>query len=123
MKDKLESPLGSEYAKNELNMIREYEQKGYTASYKCENGKLQDLETGKSYSPEEIYIKEEYRYEGMSNPSDLSILYIVETKDDSKGTVLVPYGPAADTGLAEFFKEVPKNNLSKREDPAHDTKA
>jgi hypothetical protein len=46
----------------------------------------------------------------MSNPSDMTILYVVETKNHTKGTVLANYSPASSTALAEFFKKIPKEN-------------
>lgn len=100
-------------ARHEIDKIREYESKGYTAAYNCKDEKLVDLKTKKAYGPQEVTIVKEYRYEGMSNPSDLSILYIIETSDGSKGTVLAPYGPAADSSLAWFFQKVPKENMLK----------
>lgn len=95
-----------QYAKNETEQIEEYQAKGYTASYQMSDDKLKDLETGKRYGKEDINIVAEYRYEGMSNPSDLSILYILEMNDHSKGTLLLPYGPQADGELGWFMNEV-----------------
>lgn len=92
--------------KHEINQIEAYQAKGYTASYQLKDGKLCDLETNKLYNVEDVNIDEEYRYEGMSNPSDLSILYILSMDDGSKGTLLLPYGPSGDGALGWFMKEV-----------------
>tara|TARA_R110002050_G_scaffold59259_2_gene132578 strand:- start:25349 stop:25663 length:315 start_codon:yes stop_codon:yes gene_type:complete len=98
------------YAKSELEYIEKYQKIGYCANYKAENDTLVDVKTKKVYLPNEIKIIKEYRFEGMSNPSDMSILYIIETKDGKKGTVLANYSPSSDTQLAEFFTTIPKNN-------------
>lgn len=100
------------YAKHEIDLIRQYEEKGYNHSYHFRNDKLVDNETGISYIPKEIYIVADHRYEGMSNPSDLSILYVLETQDGSKGTILMGYGPSANLELSEFFKDIPESNIS-----------
>ncbi|MBU2997721.1 hypothetical protein KO500_14825 [Cellulophaga baltica] len=100
-----------ENAKSEKEYINEYSEKGYTASYMIKNDKLEDLDTKKTYKPSEVFIKKEFRFEGMSNPSDMSILYIVETSD-SKGTVLANYSPSSDTNMAEFFTNIPKENYT-----------
>lgn len=105
--------MKNEFAKHETDKIREFENEGYTASYKCEDGKLINLSNKQSYRPEDIYIREEVRYEGMSNPSDMSILYAIEAKDGTKGTTLVGYGPSADSSMAFFFQAVPKENCAK----------
>lgn len=99
------------FAKHEIDYIRKFEELGYTASYKVEEGRIQNLENKKWYKPEDIHLVEEFRFEGMSNPSDMSILYIIEATDGTKGTVLSAYGPQADGNLAWFLKKVPKENM------------
>jgi len=94
-------------SKHELPKITEYTNKGFTSSYQMEDGKLKDLSTGKLFETSEVKIIETYRYEGMSDPNDMSILYALETNDGKKGTLLMAYGPAADGELAWFMKEVP----------------
>lgn len=93
-------------AKHEINKIEEFQSKGYTSNFILEDGQLQETETEKNYSQRDLIIVEEYRYEGMSDPEDMSILYILEGKDGVKGTMLVGYGPSADLELAEFMKGV-----------------
>lgn len=95
-----------ENAKNELDKIREYESKGYTDSYQMDGDKLKSLENDKTYTVEEVTIHDQYRYEGMSDPMDNSILYAIETVDGGKGTLLIPYGPDGDNGLGRFMMKV-----------------
>lgn len=102
--------MSKESAKNERNYIEEYQKKGYTASYRFHEGNLVDVDSKTEYSPKDIFIVAEHRYEGMSNPSDLSILYVLETTDGKKGTFLMGYGPTANLDAAEFFKEIPEKN-------------
>ncbi len=102
--------MNSEFAKNERDYIEEYQRKGYTNSYRYTEGQLVDVDSKIGYSPKEIYIIAEHRYEGMSNPSDLSILYVLETNDGKKGTYLMGYGPTANLEAADFFKEIPGEN-------------
>ena len=100
--------------KHERPQIDKFVKEGFTSSYKMEDGKLKDLETEKLFSPKEVTIYDEYRYEGMSNPSDMSILYALKTKDGNKGTLLIPYGPTADIQLADFMMEVTKDMRNNR---------
>ncbi len=100
-----------EFAKHEKDLIRKYESEGFTHNFRHDSGKLKDTESDKTYTPEDIKIINEHRYEGMSNPSDLSILYALEMQDGSKGTFLMAYGPSADVETAEFFKAVPKEKF------------
>ncbi|MDY7396631.1 hypothetical protein UMM65_15380 [Aureibaculum sp. 2210JD6-5] len=101
--------------KNERDYIDQYQEKGYTADYQVRNGNLIDLKTKRKFQPDDVFIVAEHRFEGMSNPSDMSILYVIETDNgSSKGTVLAGYGPASDGELAEFFKKVPKSQFSNK---------
>lgn len=98
--------------KHEKDYLDKYEKEGYTASYRVDKGKLIEVESKSSYKPEDVTIVAEHRFEGMTNPSDLSILYVIETSDN-KGTILTAYGPEANIETAEFFKEIPESNISK----------
>lgn len=100
--------------KSEKYYIKQYQEKGYTSNYQIKNEKLIDLKSKNKYTPNTVYIVAEHRFEGISNPSDMSILYVIETKNGSKGTVLVPYGSANITPLAEFFTSIPKKNCSNK---------
>ncbi|MCK0132288.1 hypothetical protein MWU59_12320 [Flavobacteriaceae bacterium F08102] len=99
---------------NELDYIDTYQSLGYDNSYRFKDQRLIENASGGVYMPREIYIVAEHRFEGFTNPDDLSILYVIETKSGSKGTMLIGYGPSADLELAEFFKEVPKHQFSNK---------
>jgi hypothetical protein len=105
-----------EYAKEETDYIDKYQKNGYCANFLFENDCLIDVDTKYGYKPAEIFIVAHHRYEGMSDPDDMSILYIIETKDQIKGTHLIGYGPTADLEEAEFFKDIPKANYAKNAD-------
>ena len=105
-----------EDSKHETDNIKRYQEEGYTANYIFENDRLVDSETKEAYNPEDVFIVAHHRYEGMSDPDDMSILYVIETKDKRKGTHLLGYGPMADLEEAEFFKDIPKANYAKNAD-------
>lgn len=100
------------FDKHEIDYIKIYQEKGFITNFYFEEDKLIDTETKNQYLPTNIFIVAEHRYEGMSNPSDLSILYIIKTNDGKKGTLLIGYGPTSDLELGEFFKKIPKANVS-----------
>ncbi|MDO6490629.1 MULTISPECIES: hypothetical protein [unclassified Cellulophaga] len=102
--------MSNEYAKNERDNIEKYQSQGYKSNFSVVNGKLVDPEEKTKYTPQEVFVVQEHRYEGMSNPSDMSILYVIETKDNNKGTALIGYGPTGNLNAAEFFKDIPKQN-------------
>ncbi len=92
--------------KHEIDNIRDLEKRGFTRSYQVVNNLLVDKTSERTFEPSEVTIVEEYRYEGMSNPSDLSMLFAIQTADGNRGTLLIAYGPTGQTEAAEFMKEV-----------------
>lgn len=59
--------------------------------FRWENG-LFTAGKGKTYTPEGLTIIKTFRFEGESNPSDSSILYIIEANDGLIGYSLDSYG-------------------------------
>ncbi|MBL0357632.1 MAG: hypothetical protein IPP72_12460 [Chitinophagaceae bacterium] len=47
---------------------------------------------GKLYQPEDLTIIKTYRFEGESDPSDSSILYVIEANDGLTGYSIDAYG-------------------------------
>ena len=54
-----------------------------------------------------------YRFEGQSDPADNAIMYVVETGDGVKGTLIDAYGAYADENVNKFMSEV--EEISKKE--------
>ncbi len=95
-----------EYRDPLTEKLAELEEEGYKADFKLEEGKLKVVDGEQSFSADELTIKEDFRFEGESNPDDLSILYALEAQDGTKGTVVHAYGPDANDALSEFMKDV-----------------
>ena len=107
--------------KSEKDFIKQYQEKGYTNNYMMVNHKLVCTETKTNHYPLDIYVVAGHRFEGMSNPADMSMLYIIKTRNGEKGTVLANYSPTSDTKTAEFFKAIPKENISQKANILHYT--
>jgi hypothetical protein len=92
--------------KHEIDKVRQLESNGFTTTYIMDQQKLKNVETSERFRPNQVKIVEEARYEGMSDPSDMSILYAIETTDGNRGVILTPYGPSADSAMVEFMLQV-----------------
>ena len=82
------------------------EKHGYTEQFRVEKGKLIGSESKKSYKPKDVKGVNFYRFEGISDPDDMSILYAIETSDGCKGTLTDAYGRYSDEDTGNFMKEV-----------------
>ena len=58
------------------------------------------------YRPKEFSITEVYRFEGMSNPADNSVVYAVETSNGDKGLLLDAYGAYAESISDEMLNKL-----------------
>ncbi|MBL7697975.1 MAG: hypothetical protein JNK79_07445 [Chitinophagaceae bacterium] len=83
---------------------------GYTDDFKATDDGLKSLRTEKMYAPEEVNIVNFYRFEGVSDPDDMSILYVIETNDGLKGTLVDAYGAYASPEVNEFILAVERIN-------------
>jgi hypothetical protein len=91
-----------------INVEHKLTKDGFTQDFKVTDGRLHTLgtESSKSYAPADVTIVDFYRFEGESDPDDMSILYALETADGVKGTVSSAYGTYADSDTLDFLKQV-----------------
>jgi hypothetical protein len=72
---------------------------------------------GKFYKPEDLKIIRTYRFEGASDPSDSTILYVIEANDGLIGYSIDAYGAYSnheDDGYDEFIREIPSKEVDER---------
>jgi hypothetical protein len=79
---------------------------GYTEDFKITDSGLESMHKPKSYSPDQIQIVNFFRFEGMSNPDGNAVLYVIETADGLKGTLVDAFGIYNDARINRFMKEV-----------------
>lgn len=85
---------------------------GYTEDFQITEQGLESLQLHHNYGPEQIQIVNFFRFEGQSDPDDNAILYVIETNDGTKGTLIDAYGVYNDPKLSQFMKDV--ENIHKR---------
>jgi hypothetical protein len=95
-------------------LLNKLEANGYTDQYKVEKGKLHDLSNKKKYKARDVKAVNFYRFEGITDPEDMSILYAIETIDGRKGTLVDAYGMYADQDTGSFMQEVEINKKTKK---------
>jgi hypothetical protein len=92
--------------------VNESLEKGYTENFKVIPKGLCTEDEKSIYIPQDIAIANFYRFEGYSDPQDNSILYLIETKDGRKGTLIDVYGAEADARISSFIRKV--EDISKK---------
>jgi hypothetical protein len=79
---------------------------GFTEHFIPVNGGPRAVGSGKIFRPEEVMISELHRFEGVSDPEDMAILYALETHGGLRGTLADAFGVYADPGVGAFMRAV-----------------
>jgi hypothetical protein len=85
---------------HEMPAIATLERAGYTASFRADGDMLRVSGTDCRYAAEDALIHDFYRFEGASDPDDMSVIYAVGTADGTRGTLIDAYGTYADPAVA-----------------------
>ena len=104
-------------------VLDDLERRGYTERFRVLDGGLRALGTGAAVRAAALVIREYHRFEGVSDPDDLAIVYAVEADGGVRGTVVDAYGVYADPATARVLSGVaiavlsessPQNQLPNR---------
>lgn len=91
---------------SEIDAMRDLRQRGFTADLEFRDGALRATATGRRFRPDELAIVEHHRFEGASDPEDMSVVYAIESDDGVRGIVVDAFGAYADPNLAAFLEKV-----------------
>jgi len=81
--------------------------RGFTENLSVVGNRLRVAGTRASFQPADLVIREHRRFEGVSDPDDMAILYAIEAKDGVRGTLVDAYGVYADPLISAFVSDVP----------------
>jgi ribosomal protein S8 len=94
------------YMKSLANCLKKMVTEGYTEDFQITEEGLESLRKHSNYKPEQIQVVNFFRFEGESDPDDNAILYVIETDDGTKGTLIDAYGVYNDPKVSRFMKDV-----------------
>ncbi len=89
-----------------VEAINDLKERGFTHDFNLQEEVIECSHSGKRLSPREFEITETYRFEGESDPGDEMILYAIESKDGSKGTLVNAFGAYADSISADLIAKL-----------------
>ena len=89
-----------------LEAIQELKKRGFTANFEFLNQEFRNVDSGRTFKADELTIVGHYRFEGASDPDDMSIVYAIESDDGLKGIVADAFGLYANPDLGGFLENV-----------------
>lgn len=97
-------------------VITRLEEKGYGRELQITEEAARFEDGGRLYTPAELTIVKVYRFEGESDPADMSVAYAIRSNDGQYGFLVNAYGTYSNQDnpyYDEFIRNVP---VSEQED-------
>ena len=81
--------------------------RGFTEHFEVAGQGLHAANGGRTFAADELTIREVYRFEGVSDPDDMSIVYAIESRDGTRGTLVDAFGVYSDPAVSAVLENVP----------------
>ena len=91
---------------NMVEAIQELKKRGFTANFEFLNQAFRDVDSGRTFKADELTIVEHYRFEGASDPDDMSVVYAIESDDGTQGIIADAFGVYVNPQLGGFLNNV-----------------
>lgn len=79
-----------------VEALNDLNKRGYIIDFNLCNDKIECSKLQLQLSPEAFEVDETYRFEGMSDPDDNSIVFAISSGKDIKGVLVDAYGMYAE---------------------------
>jgi hypothetical protein len=86
--------------------VEQLARRGYTASFEPSAEGLRVAGRDRAYPVEELSIRESYRFEGASDPDDMSVVYAIEAADGTRGVLVDAFGAYADPAVGRVLRDM-----------------
>lgn len=79
---------------------------GFIEHFGVSGDGLRSFDSGRTFSAGQVVIREYHRFEGASDPSDMSIVYAIEGQGGARGTLVDAFGAYSDPTVSSFLQGV-----------------
>jgi hypothetical protein len=80
---------------------------GFVEHFGVSGDELRSFDSGRTFRAGQVVIREHQRFEGVSDPDDMSIVYAIEGEGGIRGTLVDAYGAYSDPAVSAFLDGVP----------------
>ena len=91
---------------NLLEAVNGLRSRGYDYDFHFEDACLHCSKISEKFKASDLKITEHYRFEGMSDPEDNSVIYAIESKQGHKGIIIDAYGAYSDEHKTAFISDI-----------------
>jgi hypothetical protein len=86
--------------------IKDLQEEGYNVDFNLVEEGIESKSKKKTWAAGKLDVVKFYRFEGATNPSDNSILYVIETEDGEKGLLVDNYDASATQVSKEMLEKL-----------------
>ena len=86
--------------------IDQFARDGFTANLSVVGNRLRGAAAQTTFGAEDIVIRDYRRFEGVSDPDDMAIVYAIEARGGARGTLVDAYGVYSDPTISAFLGPV-----------------
>lgn len=86
--------------------VDDLSRQGFSEQFKVVGDRLRAVAGAKEFQADQVVVAEYHRFEGVSDPDDMSVLYAIETRSGLRGTLVDAFGVYADPLVGRFMKDV-----------------
>lgn len=90
----------------EAEAIAALKLKGFTGEFLVEDGQLRLSGTDRRFDARELRIRNYLRFEGTSDPDDMSVIYAIEARDGTRGILVDAFGTYADPAVGALVDRI-----------------
>ena len=88
-------------------MLDDVPARGFAEHFRVLVGtRLRAIGAGSTFAPSRVSIPE-CRFEGVSDPDDMSIVYAIESRDGTRGTLVDAFGVYSDPVVGMVLEKIP----------------
>jgi hypothetical protein len=84
----------------------ELARRGFAEQFTVVGGRLRVVGSGAEFAASQVVVAAFYRFEGVSDPDDMAILYALETRTGVRGTIADAFGVYSDPFVGAFMEAV-----------------
>lgn len=89
-----------------IEALNDLKARGFVYDFNLGQEKPECKDLNLQLDPQHFEIAEMYRFEGMTNPDDSSVVYAIESDQGVKGVLVNAYGVYADTASDELVAKL-----------------
>jgi hypothetical protein len=89
-----------------MGTMDELARSGFVEHFGVRDDELRSFDSGRTFAAGQVVIREYHRFEGVSDPDDMAIVYAIEGEGGARGTLVDAFGAYSDPTVTAFLDRV-----------------